>query len=81
MQTKLTLRLDSSLIALAKRQAAQRKKSVSQLIADYVASLSSPQHVDQARQTPLVASMRGLLKGKINDPQRTWRRHLEEKYQ
>ena len=30
--------------------------------------------------TPLVASLREILKGKLGDPKEAWRQHLEEKY-
>jgi hypothetical protein len=80
MQTKLTLRMDSSIIALAKAQAAKRGKSLSQLVADYIAGLRSRKKRTSPPVTPLVGSLRGILKGKIRDPQKAWRQHLKEKY-
>jgi len=81
MQTKLTLRLDSALIAYAKQQAAKRGKSLSQMLADYVMGLKNRRIQKTLPVTPLVASMRGILKGRWRDPGKAWRRHLEEKYQ
>ncbi|MEN9472319.1 MAG: hypothetical protein RLZZ495_408 [Pseudomonadota bacterium] len=42
MSTKLTLRLDEELIAAAKRYARSQKRSVSVLVADYFAQLTTP---------------------------------------
>ncbi len=62
MQTKLTLRLEESVIAGAKSFAKQSGRSVSQIVADYFALLDTePTDVDEVT-TPIVASIRGSLR-------------------
>ncbi len=81
MQTKLTLRMEQAVIEKAKAIAARRGKSVSQMIADYILGFSRGASSHPTRPlTPIVASMRGLLRGKTIDAKRDWHRHLEEKY-
>ena len=64
MQTKLTLRLDATLIEQAKAFAAQHDRSVSQLVADYFAALANGR--EEARSatlaTPVTDSLVGLLR-------------------
>jgi len=81
MDTKLTLRLGDRLIAQAKVQAKRNGKSLSRMVADYFRSLTG--HLKSSSKaiplTPLVAALRGGLKGsKIG--LKDYRRHLEEKY-
>ncbi len=79
MHAKLTLRLDSELIQLAKSYSQQTGKSLSQIVADYFARLTARPAEDDAATTPLVRSLRGSLRGaKIDEDD--YRRHLEEKY-
>ncbi len=79
MATKLTLRIDEDLIARAKEYSKASGKSVSRLVADYLAALPRRQDASQARQTPVVTSLRGMLRGAEANRQ-TYRRHLEDKY-
>lgn len=62
MQTKLTLRLDAHLIASAKQYAQRNGRSLSRMVADYFALLTSP---DQAPTglTPGVSKLKGALEG------------------
>jgi hypothetical protein len=79
MQTKLTLRLDGDLIRRAKSSAKRRGKSVSQLVADYLASLEETPREPRLEITPIVRSLKGALRGAhlhLED----YRRHLEDKY-
>ncbi len=78
MQTKLTLRLDDELIAAAKSYAREHGRSLSQIVADYFASLSTVLEASP-EEAPLVHSLRGCLKGAEVD-ENDYRRHLEEKY-
>jgi hypothetical protein len=80
MQTKLTLRLDSDLIAMAKRQADGRGRSLSQMVADYFRSLSRPNHIKSRPLTPIVSAMHGILKGTKVRGKDDWYRYLEKKY-
>ena len=79
MATKLTLRIDEDLIARAKEYSKASGKSVSRLVADYLAALPRRQAASPARQTPVVTSLRGMLRGAEADRQ-TYRQHLEDKY-
>ncbi|MFT4195419.1 DUF6364 family protein [Ottowia sp.] len=84
MQTKLTLRLDADLIEQAKAQAGRRGKSLSQLVADYFAQLNlhtNAPAVASAPLPPVVASLRGALKGARADlGEQSYRDHLESKH-
>ena len=79
MQTKLTLRLDDKLIRHAKSYAQGTGKSVSQLVADYFASLREEPYESDEVLTPIVKSLKGALRGSTIDID-NYRRHLEEKY-
>ncbi len=79
MQTKLTLRLDEELIRQAKEYAERRGKSVSRIVADYFALLNRASAMEGAGETPVVQSLRGVLRGSSVD-EADYRDHLEEKY-
>jgi hypothetical protein len=79
MQTKLTLRLDEDLIERAKSFAKRRGKSVSQIVADYFASLETPATDRDMELTPIVRSLKGALRGADAD-MGDYRRHLEERH-
>lgn len=79
MAAKLTLRIDEDLIARAKAYSRSSGKSVSRLVADYLAALPDRQAGGPARQTPIVCSLRGMLRESKVD-RKDYRRHLEEKY-
>jgi len=79
MHTKLTLRMDEDLIERAKAYSKAAGKSVSQLVADYLALLPQRPTDKPGRLTPNVQALRGLMRGASVDEQ-DYRRHLEEKY-
>jgi Family of unknown function (DUF6364) len=79
MHTKLTLRIDEDLIERAKAYSKTAGKSVSQLVADYLALLPQRSTGKPGRLTPNVQALRGLMRGASGDEQ-DYRRHLEEKY-
>lgn len=85
MQTKLTLRLEERLITQAKARALRHGKSLSQLVADYFVQFDEPAAAQ--RQTlaqplpPVVASLRGALKGTPALDESAWRDHLWAKHQ
>lgn len=60
MQTKLTLRLDAHLIASAKQYAQRNGRSLSRMVADYFALLTSPDQA-AAELTPGVSKLKGAL--------------------
>lgn len=79
MQTKLTLRLDEDLIQRAKSYAKKRSKSVSQLVADYFASLDKKPKRPSQDLTPIVRSLKGALNWTDVDIE-DYRRHLEDRH-
>jgi hypothetical protein len=79
MQTKLTLRLDEDLIRRAKSVAKKRSKSVSQLVADYFASLDKEPKQSAEDLAPIVRSLKGALRGTDVDIE-DYRGHLEERH-
>ena len=83
MQTKLTLRLEDTLIEQAKAYAGKNGKSVSQLVADYFALLPGGAEAKEKREerplTPIVQSLYGLLRGSSLD-EADYKRYLEEKH-
>ncbi|MCF6262875.1 MAG: DUF6364 family protein [Xanthomonadales bacterium] len=77
MQTKLTLRLEKTLIQQAKRHAKQHDKSLSQVVSDYFQILT--RKVEEAEAPPITRSLIGVLEGgriEVDD----YKKHLEEKY-
>ena len=79
MQTKLTLRMDSRLIHRAKQRAKRSGKSVSRLVADYLALLGADQPDEDQDLPPITRSLHGVLKGSRLD-EGDYRRHLERKH-
>ena len=77
MQTKLTLRLEETLIRKAKRFSERSGKSVSKIVAEYFETLDAPvSEIDEI--TPKVAALKGILKG-TGVAENDYHRHLEEK--
>ncbi|HEV7672479.1 MAG TPA: DUF6364 family protein [Thermoanaerobaculia bacterium] len=76
MQTKLTLRLEDSLIRAGKRQAERRGKSLSALVADFITVLdrAEPNPDDLP---PIVKRLKGIAQAANPDD---YHRYLEEKY-
>jgi hypothetical protein len=79
MQTKLTLRLDSTLIVKAKKHSKTMGKSLSQIVADYFNLLSSERKQSPHKRTPIASSLRGVL-GESGVGEENYHNHLEEKY-
>ena len=81
MPTKLTLRLDESLIAAAKVYAHEHGRSLSVLVADYFAQLThqAPTPTASPASGKITASLRGALEGSGVD-ETDYQRHLEAKH-
>lgn len=79
MQTKLTLRLDADLVALAKAHAQEEGKSLSRMVADYFRLLTTRKEESDEHLPPVVRSLKGALKGTGLDKE-DYHRYLEEKY-
>ena len=77
MQTKLTLRLEETLIEHAKEHARLAGKSLSQMVADYFMQLD--RQASPAPLPPVTAALRGALVSSSVDEQ-DYRDYLEGKY-
>jgi len=74
---KLTLSVDEAVIRRAKRYAARRRTSLSQLVEQYLGLLSLPDPAAAESTDPVLGRLRGVLKGaEASD----YLRHLERKY-
>lgn len=81
MQTKLTLRIDQTLIEQAKWYARLNHKSLSMLVANYFLLLNSKKQktLDKLELPPVVRSLAGTL-GKKKLSVKDYHHHLEKKY-
>jgi hypothetical protein len=76
--SKLTLRIDKTLVAKAKQEAKRRGKSVSGMVADYFAVLGEEAHPADTLP-PITASLFGVLKTAFVSGT-DYRRRLKDKY-
>jgi hypothetical protein len=75
--SKLTLSVDDDVIRRAKRYAAKRATSVSQLVEQYLDLLSGRPQKAGKQDPPVLRMLRGAARGvKVED----YRRHLLQKY-
>jgi hypothetical protein len=79
MDTKLTLRLDETLIRSAKRHSAATGKSVSRLVADYFALIDAADSEAAGELTPRVRSLVGAL-AEATASEQDYRDHLRDKH-
>ena len=78
MQSKLTLRVEDSIVRKAKRVACAQGTSVSKLFSQYI---SSAHEEDVSELAPLTAGMLGVLQGADEEVSREdYREHLERKH-
>lgn len=79
MDTKLTLKLDNSIIEQAKTYAKKKNTSLSKLIESYLDLLVNPK--DTQEVTPLVKSLSGVVNLPKNyDYKKDYKKHLTDKY-
>jgi hypothetical protein len=79
MNTKLTLKLDNSIIELAKNYAKNKNTSLSKLIESYLGKLVEPN--ESYEITPLVKSLSGVIDLPKNfDYKKEYKTHLLNKY-
>jgi vacuolar-type H+-ATPase catalytic subunit A/Vma1 len=81
MTTKLTLRLDDTVIRKAKKTARTTGVSLSRMVEDYFKSVGElEQH--EVRVSPVLYEVSGVLSGKYDDTQLRagYRKYLAEKY-
>ena len=83
MDTKLTLRLDVDAIEAAKRYAAARGSSVSQIVEDYFSRLAEAAPSTAVPKSSITAKLRGSLVSSTTQhtvSEADYRAHLEQKY-
>lgn len=64
MNTKLTLRMDNSLIESAKQYSAESGKSVSKIVADLFTIIKNEKTIKKQNLTPIVQSLKGIMRDK-----------------
>jgi len=79
MNTKLTLRMDDSLIESAKHYSARSGKSVSQIVADYFTIIKNEQLGNREQLTPAVRTLKGVLSN-TDVGEADYFKYLEEKH-
>lgn len=82
MESKLTLKLDSTAIKRAKQYIMRHKgNSLSKLVEQYFNSLTSAETVREKKLPPIVSSLSGVLKDHGNiDAKKEYTGYLMEKY-
>jgi hypothetical protein len=79
MDTKLTLKLNDSIIEQAKLYAKKKNTSLSKLIESYLSLLIEPTEIQAI--TPLVKSLSGVVElPKEFDYKKDYKKHLTNKY-
>ena len=79
MNTKLTLRMDETVVRKAKGEARRRGKSVSQMVSEFFDSLGPGDHTSP-NLLPITKSLVGVLRGgKVNE--KDYVAHLLKKHQ
>ncbi len=79
MDTKLTLKLDDSIIKQAKNYAKQKDTSLSKLIESYLGKLVTP--MNEEAITPLVKSLSGVIElPKKLEQKKDYKKHILNKY-
>jgi hypothetical protein len=81
MDTKLTLSIDKEIIEAAKKYAKKRNTSLSNLIENYLVSVTKKSKEQEIKITPLVKSLSGVLKLDENtDEKKKYGDYLANKY-
>ena len=84
METRLTLRLNESIIEKAKQYARSRNISLSKMVEQYLDSIVSTNEITgkQIELTPLVKELSGVIKVSTDfDYKKDYSDYLEKKYQ
>lgn len=80
MDTKLTLKLDSAIIEEAKQYAKESNTSLSRLVENYLAALTSSDN-DKRKVNPIVKSLTGIITlDDKKDYRKSYTKYLVEKY-
>ncbi|MBT8220662.1 MAG: hypothetical protein KJP00_12605 [Bacteroidia bacterium] len=80
MDTKLTLKLDESVIERAKQYAKEQEISLSKLIENYLQTITQDSGNIDLEISPLVKSLTGVIKLKEEDIKKKYTDYLAEKY-
>ena len=82
MQTKLTLRVEATLISAAKKYSKAHGKSLSKLFSDYLLLITSSQINEKHLRDmpPLTRSLNGILRGK-KISEKDYKKYLKDKYE
>lgn len=81
MNTKLTLTIERSVIEEAKKYAKEKKRSLSDLIENYLKAITKDTPAENAAETPIVQSLKGSFRAPENfDYQKELTKKLSEKY-
>ena len=81
MDTKLTLKVNQTVIKQAKKYAQKRKTSISRLVENYLQKLTDPKdELTGLKITPLVKSLSGVIK-ESESPKESYADFLLKKYQ
>jgi hypothetical protein len=80
METKLTLRLQKSVIDQAKKYSRDHDTSLSKLIENYLSAIThEPASIEKI--SPFVQSLSGVVQlSEIEDPEGKYEEHINEKY-
>jgi hypothetical protein len=82
METKLTLKLDQSIIEQAKKYAFSRKKSLSKLVEDYFKGLGYQETDDKMEINPIVKELSGIIsESEITNWKDEYTNYIEQKYE
>ena len=79
MKTKLTLRIEDSLIRRAKEKAKERGQSLSQMVADYFSLIDTSESTEISDLPPVTASLVGII-DREHIQEEDYKRYLEEKH-
>lgn len=79
MDTKLTLKLNKSIIDRAKEYAKGRNISLSKMIENYLQAVTNERE-SKMEASPLVESLIGVLKTQSNSYKKDYTDHLSDKY-
>lgn len=81
MQTKLTLKMEDSVIRSAKRYARANRRSLSKIVEGYFRTVARDKSNIQESLPPIVSSLAGILKGsKSRDLKAEYADYLKKKY-
>ena len=81
MTTKLTLSVDPAVVARAKEYAERNNTSVSELVQTYLSIVTQPSKPERGKElSPVLRSLRGLVKDDGLDYREEHRKHLAAKY-